>query len=140
MLGRGFDKLRIMKVFFNRMFTRFYLMYYKSGEKSDAQYTSVLLIGLIVFINAYSVFSLFELFIAPKMEYSYWWLAMVQAIILIICYFIFVHKGKYKEIIKQDEGRKVAARKKDWILIAIYIASSLFIWVFLAVKLRAFHV
>ena len=128
-----------MKVLLNIMFIRFYKMYYNSGERSDAQYTAILLIGLIIFINVYSLFSLFELLFFPRIEYSYYWLFALQVVIIIICYFVFVYKGKYKEIIEKLKHREKSKKHLDWFLILTYIAVSVFIWVYLASELRVFH-
>lgn len=121
----------------NTMFTRFYNMYYKSGEKSDAQYTAVLLIGLLLTINVNSIVLFFQLLYFPKVLYSYFWVFGLFIAILITCYFIFIHKGKYKEIVEKhkDSNKKYF----EWILIGVYIAISIFIWVYLANGLRAFH-
>lgn len=121
----------------NTMFTRFYNMYYKSGEKSDAQYTAVLLIGLLLTINVNSIVLFFQLLYFPKVLYSYFWVFGLFIAILIICYFIFVHKGNYKEIVKNHKGSN--KKHLEWILIGVYIAISIFIWVYLANELRAFH-
>ena len=69
----------------NTMFIRFYNMYYKSGEKSDAQYTAVLLIGLLLTINVNSIVLFFQLLNFPKVLYSYYWVFGLFIAILIMC-------------------------------------------------------
>lgn len=128
-----------MKMLLNIMFTRFYNMYYKSGEKSDAQYTSILFIGLLLTININSIILFFQLLYFPKVLYSHYWIFALFAIVLINCYFIFVHKGRYKRIVEKYEHNNKRKKLIEWIIIELYILGSFIIWFYLATELRVFH-
>lgn len=129
----------MLKKLLNILFTRFYTYYHKSGEKLDAQYTAILYIGLLLFINTYSLLSFVELLFFPQIEYSYYWLFSLQVLILISCYFAFIHKGKYKQIVEKHKQKNESNKYLEWFLIITYIILSVFVWVYLGSKLRMFH-
>ena len=117
------------------IFARIYDLYVYFGEKEDAHYTALLLVSFLMFINIYSFISTLELFFFPKVEYSYYPLFIIQLLILVINYFLFIHRDKHKHIIVSQNKRN---KYFTSIFTITYFLASIIIWIYLGSQLREF--
>ena len=111
-------------------------LYIYFGEKKDAHYTALLLVSLLIFINAYSVLSAIELFLFPEIEYRYYLLFILQIIILILNFYIFIFRKKHVDIIENYKEKRRKFKYLDIFLTIGYIVISVIVWIYLGSQLR----
>lgn len=126
----------MMKIIFVKI-CDFYMHF---GEKKDAHYTALLLVSLLVFINLYSILSAIELYLYPKIEYRYYWLFILQILILILNFFLFIFRKRHKEIIKNYREKRGKYKYFDTFLTVSYIVVSVVIWIYLGSELRVLNI
>lgn len=123
----------------NIFFVVFHDLYVCFDEKEDAHYTAFLLVSLLLFINIYSLISFFELYFYPQIKYEYYWLFIIQLLILILNFFLFIYGKKYIGIIKNYRFKRTKFKYLDIFLTIIYAVTSIMIWVYLGSELRELY-
>ena len=114
-------------------------LYVCFDEKDDAHYTALLLVSLLLFINIYSLISFFELYFYPQIKYEYYWLFIIQLLILILNFFLFIYRKKYIGIIKNYRIKRTKFKYFDILLTISYVVTSIVIWVYLGSELRELY-
>lgn len=117
-------------------FVTFCDLYAYFDEKEDAHYTALLLVSLLLFINIYSLISFFELYFYPQIKYEYYWLFLVQSLILVVNFFVFIYRRKYLSIVTNYRIKRAKFKYFDIFLTLIYTIGSIVIWVYLGSELR----
>ena len=114
-------------------------LYVCFDEKDDAHYTALLLVSLLLFINIYSLISFFELYFYPQIKYEYYWLFIIQLLILILNFFLFIYRKKYIGIIKNYRIKRTKFKYFDILFTISYVVTSIVIWVYLGSELRELY-
>ncbi len=129
-----------MGKFFNHLFYRIYWWNMTIVKEKDFPvFSSLLGISIFQILNISTVIFVFLLYVLKDpMAYPKWVHLILMFLILILDYFIYIHKGKYKEIIKESENEtKEALRKKDiYSIIYLLLTFGLFVWII--IKSREF--
>ena len=114
--------------FFKYIFYRIFSIYRKKHDKDESSFVALVFVNLLMFMNIFVLggilynFNLLPLFFKTKIE-----VVVVMIVMLIINYFIFLHKAKYDEFC-DEFGSKTDSRikYKGW-LILFYIIISTFL-------------
>lgn len=117
-------------------FVQFVKLYRYFGEKKDAHYTALLLVSLLIFINAYTLLSFLEYYFFPNIKYDYYWIFLLQLIILIINFFIFIYGRRYNLMIEKYQQKRKLYQLFDSVITVIYIITSITLWIYIATQLR----
>lgn len=126
--GRG-----IMKDMFDHLFYRFY--WWNLNVVKERQlpiFSSFLGVSIFKVLNISTlIFTFLLLCVKGNSVYPKWLHALMMLAMLIVDYFIYIHKGQYKEIIERSKNlEKEKLRKKDIIIIVYMILTFvLLFWV-----------
>ncbi len=111
----------------------------KGSVKSDMpEWTAVLIISLMMFVNLIFLGLLLEL-VGIRVITGEVHLEIIYFVLTGIAglnYYLFMHSGKYKTIIKEFEEEDARNRKSNTILLWLYIILSLLFPIILSIYLR----
>lgn len=122
-----------MEKFFNHLFYRIY-WWNKTivKEKDFPVFSSLLGISVFHILNISTLIFIILVYIfKDPMVYPKWVHLIIMFVVLVLDYFIYIHKKRYKEIIKSSENEtKISLKRKDYFsLIYIIVSFGLFIWI-----------
>src|SRR5690625_3233146 len=122
-----------MEKFFNHLFYRIY-WWNKTivKEKDFPVFSSLLGISVFHILNISTLIFIILVYIFKNpMVYPKWIHLIIMFAVLVLDYFIYIHKKRYKEIIKSSENEtKISLKRKDYFsLIYIIVSFGLFIWI-----------
>lgn len=115
------------------LYYKLYKLFLRVNGKDDVpEYTAMVGIGLLVFFNLLSVLAIFNVYTEfwhfPKVSRGMFFL-YVGIPYMIIQYFILVHKGKWKRIVKEFNKEKEDARKRGRRNVIFYMLSTLLLFI-----------
>ncbi len=127
--------LKLYKYLYYRIYSR----KLKGSVKSDMpEWTAVLIISLMMFVNLIFLGLLLEL-IGIRVISGEVHTEIIYFILIGIAglnYYLFMHSGKYKTIIKEFEEEDARNRKSNTILLWLYIILSFLFLIILMIYLR----
>ena len=127
---------RAIMIFFKYIFYRIFSIFRKKHDEDESSYTAMVFVNLFMFMNIFEVggilnnFNLLPVFFKSKIQ-----VVIFIFVLLIINYFIFLHKMKYNEFCDEFE-RKTNSRSKQkgWIIILYFIISTSLLFVIPFIK------
>lgn len=93
------------------LYCKYYVFQVRFGNKDIAPFSSMLIIAFTIMLYYFSAFFLFILFVPKGIVDTQLFIYIslnLMFIVVIILYFLLVHKAKYKEILKEYEKKKGA--------------------------------
>lgn len=122
-----------MGKFFNHLFYRIYWWNKVIVKEKDFPvFSSLLGISIFHILNISTLIFIYLVYVLKDpMAYPKWVHLILMFAVLVLDYFIYIHKGRYKEIIKVSEGEtKKSLKTKDFISISyILVSFGLLIWI-----------
>lgn len=117
------------------LYYKLYKLFVKINGKEDLpEYTAMLGVGTLVFINLLSIISIINVIyqpitLFPEISRTKFFILVGIPYILVL-YFIFIFNGKYNSIIKEFMNEKESKRKAGKRNVIFYMAFSLLLVVF----------
>lgn len=112
--------------FFKYVFYRIFSIYNKKHDKNESAYTAMIFVNLFMFMNIFVVggilnnFNLLPVFFKSKIQ-----VAVFIIVLLIINYFVFLHKKKYNEFCNKFEQKtNLKGEENKWLIILYFILSA----------------
>lgn len=122
----------MMNIFFSRI-CDFYVYF---GEKDDAHYTALWVLSLLMYLNVYSGLLAIRLFWLSEMKVSFPILLSILVVVIIINYFVFIHRKRYKKINEKIKATRFKYRYLDAMLFFLYAITTVVVVVVLSTQLR----
>jgi hypothetical protein len=116
-------------VFFERLYFELFLFYNKwnQGNEKISKWNAFLGVSFIMYINTYSVLLLLHLLGVKILKNGLFYFndtVMLMSVFLILNYFLFLFKGKYKRILTEFSNTAADNKKKRSIIQWSYVAFS----------------
>ena len=117
--------------FFKYIFYRIFSIYRKKHDKGESAYTAMIFVNLFMFMNIFAVggilnrFNLLPVFFKSKIQ-----IVIFIIVLLIINYFVFLHKKKYNKFCDEFEEKTNSNSKKNgWLIVLYFILSTSLLFV-----------
>ncbi len=115
-----------MMIFYKYIFYRIFSIYRKKHDKDESSYTAMIFVNLFMFMNIFVVggllnnFNLLPVFFKSKIQ-----VVIFIIVLLIVNYFIFLHKIKY-DVFCDEFERKTNSKSKQngWLIVLYFIIST----------------
>jgi hypothetical protein len=110
---------------FDYLFYKLYRATLLGSLKDIAVFAATCYFSLLIFLNIFVVGAfLRKIDVIPVFLYGKVQLAILICIVIAINYFIFVHSGRYKQIIMDYEQEVESRRKKGNLIVWLYVLGS----------------
>lgn len=134
-LGKALNNT--MKKIYYTLFAKLY-RFFSLYEKDVPNFYSMALMSLLLYFNVSTIISLLEVYLYPNFHDKISIFAGIG--ILIMNYFIFLHRGRYVAIIEEYKpSNKLINKIFSVVIILIYIILSIYLWVISGFHVRALN-
>lgn len=124
-------KKGITMIFFKYIFYRIFSIYRKKHDKDESSYTAMIFVNLFMFMNIFVVggllnnFNLLPVFFKSKIQ-----IIVFMVILLVINFFIFLHKNRFDIFCNEYEQKANSkSKQKGWIIVLYFIISTSLLFV-----------
>lgn len=118
-------------IIFKYVFYRIFSIYRKKHDKDESSYVAMIFVTLFMFMNIFVVggivnnFNLLPVFFKSKIQ-----VIVFMVILLVINFFIFLHKKKYDRFCDEFEQKANSkSKQKGWIIVLYFIISTSLLFV-----------